>query len=175
LGQGFRPRWCHSAFLPASGQIRPWRRLVATGRKPAPALACLVLSFVNARSPNPPEPLQGEGLTLTMAVIGMDIASRADAGANIEETVLAASAAGMEQEDYRVLSVLVTWLETHSAWINLNRPTHLVLGHPSLTRSSRPQNTGPATGRTTTIRPGGAALPPHTSATAGTARPTRAP
>ena len=79
----------------------------------------------------PVNPLQGEDLTAAMAGIGMNFAARADASANIEDTLLAASVAGMEQEDYRVLSVLVTWLETHSAWINVDRLTHLVLEHPS--------------------------------------------
>jgi hypothetical protein len=67
-----------------------------------------------------------------MAGIGMKFAARPTPGANIEDTLLAASATGMDQEDFRVLSVLTTWLDTHSAWVNVDRLTHLVLPHPSL-------------------------------------------
>jgi hypothetical protein len=88
------------------------------------------MAFKRIRTPA--EPLQGEGLTSAMAGIGMNFAARATPSANIEDTVLAASVAGMVQDDFRVLSVLVTWLETHSAWINVDRLTHLVLTHPSL-------------------------------------------
>jgi len=38
----------------------------------------------------------------------------------------------MDGEDFRVLSILVTWLEVHSAWLNADRLTQLVLKHESI-------------------------------------------
>jgi hypothetical protein len=83
------------------------------------------------RNQNPPSPLDGEALTSAMTGIGMNFAAHPLANANIEDTLLAASIAGMEQEDYRVLSILVTWLGVHSAWINVDRLTQLVANHSS--------------------------------------------
>lgn len=83
------------------------------------------------RSQAPPVALLGEALTSAMVGIGMNFAGPGLAGANIEDTVLAASHLGMEQDDYRVLSVLVTWLGVHSAWLNVDRLTRLVVAHPS--------------------------------------------
>lgn len=40
---------------------------------------------------------------------------------NIEDTLIAASIEGMERDDLRVLSVLVTWLGVHRARINADR------------------------------------------------------
>ena len=77
------------------------------------------------------EPVSGEALTSAMVGIGMNFAARPASNPNIEDTLLAASAAGVDQEDFRVLSVLMTWLEVHSARINLDRLTRLVLGHPN--------------------------------------------
>jgi hypothetical protein len=67
-----------------------------------------------------------------MAGVGMNFAARARPNANLEDTLLAASMAGMDQDDLRVLSVLVTWLGIHSSWINVDRLTYLVAGHPSV-------------------------------------------
>jgi len=77
-------------------------------------------------------PLTAENLTSAMVGIGMNFAARAASHPNIEDTILAASAVGMDQEDFRVLSVLMTWLDVHSARINVDRLTHLVLGHPDV-------------------------------------------
>jgi hypothetical protein len=40
---------------------------------------------------------------------------------NIEDTILHASMIGMDGDDFRVLSVLCTWLDVHSRWINADR------------------------------------------------------
>lgn len=87
-----------------------------------------VMAFKRIRVPA--APLQGEALTSAMVGIGMNFAARPAPNANIEDSLLAASMAGMEQEDFRVLAVLVTWMEVHSAWVNVDRLTHLVLEHP---------------------------------------------
>jgi len=76
--------------------------------------------------------LQGEALTSAMVGIGMNFSGRATPEVNLEDTLVAASIAGMEQDDLRVLSILVTWLAVHGAWLNVDRLTHLVLGQPSL-------------------------------------------
>ena len=75
------------------------------------------------RPRSPAQALQGEALTSAMVGIGMNFAARAAANPNIEDTLLAASVAGMEQEDFRVLSMLMTWLDVHSGRINVDRLT----------------------------------------------------
>ncbi len=65
-------------------------------------------------------------LTSAMAGIGMNFAAKADASANIEDTLYFASIEGMEKDDLRTLAVLVTWLETHSRWINADRLFRLI-------------------------------------------------
>lgn len=67
-----------------------------------------------------------------MVGIGMNFSSKATANANIEDTLVAASIAGIDQEDFRVLSVLMTWLEVHSSRINADRLIHLVATHSSV-------------------------------------------
>ena len=75
--------------------------------------------------------LQGEPLTSAMIGIGMNFSGQAAPNQNIENTLLAASVAGMVEEDYRVLAVLMSWLEVHSQWINADRLTQLVLADSS--------------------------------------------
>ncbi len=69
----------------------------------------------------PDHPLQGDELTAALVGIGMNFAMSPADEPNIEDTILAASAEGMEQDDLRVLSVLVTWLGVHHPWINADR------------------------------------------------------
>jgi hypothetical protein len=78
------------------------------------------------RTLTPPALLQGEALTAAMVGIGMNFAGPAAPNANIEDTLLAASVEGLDHEDYRVLSVLVTWLDSHAPLINADRMTALV-------------------------------------------------
>ena len=56
-----------------------------------------------------------------MVGIGMNFSAKAAVEPNIEDTMLSASVEGMEGDDLRVLTVLVTWLEVHHAWINADR------------------------------------------------------
>lgn len=69
---------------------------------------------------------EGRKLTCAMAGIGMALAVPPDAEANIEDTLLAASIEGMEQNDLRVLAVLATWIEFHHPWVNVDRLTRAV-------------------------------------------------
>jgi len=87
------------------------------------------MAFKRIRTP--PNPVEGEALTSAMTGIGMNFAAHPSADANIEDTLLAASIAGMEGDDLRVLSILMTWLSIHAEWINVDRLTVLVVGHPS--------------------------------------------
>lgn len=72
-----------------------------------------------------------EELTARMVGIGMGFAAKADAGADIESTLLHASALGMEEGDLRVLAVLTTWLGVHHTHVNADRLVRLVGTHPS--------------------------------------------
>ena len=83
------------------------------------------------RTLGPSAPLHGEALTTAMVGIGMNFAASPALNPNIEDTLLAASVEGLEHEDYRVLAVLVSWLEIHPAWINADRLTTLAAQHPS--------------------------------------------
>lgn len=65
-------------------------------------------------------------LTARMAGIGMNLATKAEAEADIEGTLLQASVVGMEEGDFRVLAVLTTWLGVHHAHLNADRLVRLV-------------------------------------------------
>lgn len=86
------------------------------------------MSFKRLTSPR----VAMEGETLTAALVGIGMALAADPlrNPNIEDTLLAASIEGMEQDDRRVLALLMTWLEVHADWINADRLTALVTCHP---------------------------------------------
>jgi hypothetical protein len=66
-----------------------------------------------------------------MAGIGMNFAAAPDVDAEIEDTLVHASAVGMDDGDLRVLSVLTTWLGVHHAHANVDRLVRRVEGHPS--------------------------------------------
>jgi hypothetical protein len=71
-------------------------------------------------------------LTAALAGIGMNFATPPDPDAPIEETLVRASAAGMDEGDLRVLSVLTTWLGVHARHIHADRLIRCVAGHPSV-------------------------------------------
>lgn len=56
-----------------------------------------------------------------MVGIGMNFAAAAEANAEIESTLVHASALGMEEADLRVLAVLTTWLGVHHSYVNADR------------------------------------------------------
>jgi hypothetical protein len=70
--------------------------------------------------------LEGKALTAAMVGIGMSFAEESTPNPNLENTLLAASIAGMERDDLRVLAILMTWLGVHAAWINADRLTSLL-------------------------------------------------
>ncbi len=78
-----------------------------------------------------PELPRGDSLTHAMVSIGMAFAAEADGDANIEDTLLAASIEGVELDDLRVLSLLVTWLGVHHSWINVDRLTRAIAPYDS--------------------------------------------
>ncbi len=65
--------------------------------------------------------LTGDALTNAMTGIGINFAATAAKAPNIEDTLLAASVCGMEDDDLRVLAVLVSWVGIHYPWINADR------------------------------------------------------
>lgn len=62
-----------------------------------------------------------EELTARMVGIGFRLAAEPAIDADIELTLVHASAAGMDGGDLRVLSILTTWLGKHSARVNTER------------------------------------------------------
>jgi hypothetical protein len=77
----------------------------------------------------PRRTLSGDVLTSALVGIGMRFAAQSDPEANIEDTLLFASEAGMVGDDLRVLAVLATWWGVHSSWVNADRLTRIVEGH----------------------------------------------
>lgn len=79
---------------------------------------------------NPARLASGDALTPALVGIGMLFSSpvnlEPNPSPNIEDSLLAASLEGMEADDLRVLAVLLSWLEIHSAWVNVDRLTLLV-------------------------------------------------
>lgn len=72
---------------------------------------------------------EGDALTSAMVGIGMRFAAAGARDPNVEDTLVAASIEGMERDDLRVLSILVTWIERHYAWINADRLWRAVETH----------------------------------------------
>jgi hypothetical protein len=72
-----------------------------------------------------------EALTRRMIGVGMAFAAPPESDANIEDTLLFASVAGMEQDDLRVLAVLTTWLGVHAPRVLADRLVKIVAQHPS--------------------------------------------
>ena len=70
-------------------------------------------------------------LTRDMAGVGMNFAAEPNPEARIEETLVHASALGMDEHDLRVLAVLTTWFGVHHVHINADRLVRCVSEHPS--------------------------------------------
>lgn len=71
-------------------------------------------------------------LTARMIGIGMNFGGTPERDADIEATVVHASSLGMDDGDFRVLSVLTTWLGMHHAHVNADRLIRLVANHDSM-------------------------------------------
>jgi len=78
------------------------------------------------RATAPTQLLQGDELTAAMVGIGVGFAATAAPQPNIEDTLLAASIEGMEEDDLRLLSTLTTWLGVHHQRINASRFIRIV-------------------------------------------------
>jgi hypothetical protein len=72
-----------------------------------------------------------DALTSAMAGIGMGFATTAAPDPNIEDTILFASAEAMDENDLRVVAILVSWFGMHHEWVNADRLTKLVSSHGS--------------------------------------------
>lgn len=70
-------------------------------------------------------------LTGNLVGIGMNFAAPANPDAPIEQTLVHATALGMDEGDFRVLSVVTTWLRIHHAMLNADRLIRCVSEHPS--------------------------------------------
>jgi hypothetical protein len=81
-----------------------------------------------SRAVAPVAALEPDVLTAAMVGIGMNFAAPAARNPNIEDTLLFASIQGMENDDLRVVDVLVTWFGIHAPWVNVDRMTRLVSG-----------------------------------------------
>jgi hypothetical protein len=66
-----------------------------------------------------------------MVGIGMNFGAEPNLDAPIEETLVHASALGMDEHDLRVLSVLTTWLGVHYEHVHADRLFRCVAAHPS--------------------------------------------
>lgn len=74
----------------------------------------------------PPAPRPGaDELTARMVGIGMNFAAIPQVDADIEATLVHASALGLVDDDFRVLAVLTTWLSKHHAHVNADRLVRL--------------------------------------------------
>lgn len=74
---------------------------------------------------------EGGQLTSDMVGIGMLFAAPPAPEPNIENTLIAASADGMERDDLRVLAVLTTWIDIHHPRLNADRLVRALQDHPS--------------------------------------------
>ena len=75
-----------------------------------------------SRTQKPPRPSDVQ-LTAQLVGVGMLFASKPEANADIEATLMHASELGMDEGDLRVLSVLTTWLGVHHTHLNAD---HLI-------------------------------------------------
>ena len=84
-----------------------------------------------SRATSPEAMPSAEELTARMVGIGMNFAAQPQADADIESTLVHASALGMDDDDLRVLAVLTTWFDVHCAHVNADRLVRFVHAHPS--------------------------------------------
>jgi len=63
----------------------------------------------------------GRELTKNLIAIGFNLEGRGNPSVNIEETIVAASLESIVRKDYRVLSLLIQWIETHSPFVLVDR------------------------------------------------------
>jgi len=83
------------------------------------------------RAIEPAELPRGQALDRALAGIGVRLAARPDPSVNIEDTLLAAVEEGLERDDLRLLSLVVTWFGVHHERVIADRLVRVVGGHPS--------------------------------------------
>jgi hypothetical protein len=76
-------------------------------------------------------PLSPEILTARLVGIGFNIAASGDPDADLEDTLVQGSVAGLEGQDLRVLSLLTTWLGIHHTYLNIDRLARLIKAQSS--------------------------------------------
>ncbi len=84
-----------------------------------------------SRDSAPPLLPDRDALTSAMVGIGMAFAAPAQRDPNLENTLLFASRMAMEDQDPRVLDVLITWFGVHAPFVNADRLTRLVAAQDS--------------------------------------------
>lgn len=84
---------------------------------------------------SPADPATGPLLIRALTGLGMAFAVEPLMHANIEDSVIGASVAGMEDDDLRVLGLLVAWLDAHQQRLNVDRITRLASQLPERTRT----------------------------------------
>jgi hypothetical protein len=67
-----------------------------------------------------------ETLVARLGGIGMNLATEVERQADIEGTLVHASALGMDDGDLRILSLVTTWFGVHHRYVNADRLVHLV-------------------------------------------------
>ena len=87
--------------------------------------------MAHRREVGPVPSLVGGDLDAALVGIGALLAARGLDDAPIEETLVAASRAGMDDGDLRVLSLVLTWLSAHSERVNADHLFRLVAAEPS--------------------------------------------
>lgn len=79
-----------------------------------------------SRTLNPDRLPTGEHLDGMLAGIGCSVAVKPLRHANVEDALLGAVAAGMEEDDYRTLGLAMQWIGEHARLINVDRLSRVV-------------------------------------------------
>jgi hypothetical protein len=77
--------------------------------------------MAHKRTQAPRKSLAGDELIRSMAGIGMRFAAKPIPRANIEDALMSAAVAAMEQDDLRGLGMVTAWLAVHHAQVNVDR------------------------------------------------------
>lgn len=79
-----------------------------------------------------PRDLSQHDLVADMVSIGINLGSVSSAvPVNIEDVLFSSSLDAIENEDFRVLSLLTTWLGIHFAAVNVDRLAYLIASNPA--------------------------------------------
>ena len=73
-----------------------------------------------------PRVLPASNLDVDLVGIGMTFANKGSVDPNIEDTLFKASFEALEKDDFRLLSVLTTWIGIHYPCVNTDRLTRII-------------------------------------------------